>query len=209
MPVTKTSLQVRSFGKGPNRAKVVLFPGHEFEIGHFFPENLLYAGAYLGHRQRVQVVASKFKEKPVKFWRWTIRTERTPFIAKTDRRASMSVLDAPSEARLARFVRQLKIPGVHVEEPLAAILRPGREHEVIYRPLIEFEKPTELHQQTMQRLFEKLKEHGISPGGLVQWFPGKNGTVHLFDLEEWGTTTEARQKLNLRSPVRRTEKRSF
>lgn len=197
-------LQVKSIGRGEDRVKVILFPGHEFEIGHFLPENLLHL-EYLGHRRRVRVVVSKFKEKPIKLWRFTVGIQRIPFIAKIDRRHSRTVLDAPSEARLARFVNQLNLPGVHVEVPLAAILKPGRQHEVIYRPIEEIEKPTELHQQTIRRLFEALAQHGIYPGNLIQWWPGKNSSVHLFDLEEWGTTTAAREKLNLRSPVRKTE----
>ena len=201
MPSEK--LQVKSFGKGEDRVKVVLFPGHEFKIEHFFPENVIPL-RYLGHRQRVRVVVSKFKEKPIKFWRFTLGHQRTPFIAKTDRRHSHTVLDAPSEARLARFVNQLRIDGVKVEEPLAAILWTKRRSEIIYRPITEYEKPNELHEKTMQRLFETLAKHGISPTSLAQWYPGKNGTVHLFDLEEWRTTLEARQKLNLRSPMRQT-----
>ena len=34
------SLEVRTVGTGVNRVKVVKFPGHEFEIEHFLPENL-------------------------------------------------------------------------------------------------------------------------------------------------------------------------
>ena len=34
------SLEVRTIGRGANRVKVVKFPGHEFPIEHFLPENL-------------------------------------------------------------------------------------------------------------------------------------------------------------------------
>lgn len=179
----------------PNGVRIVVFPGNEFTPEQFHPDNLKIVRNI---RERVTIVEAK--KRPLGFMR-----NRLLLMAKTRARdgRELNRLTPLSEARLARFVRSLKMKNVVVEEPVAARLHPGGDHIVFYREIrfprgrrhvkLSFNrKPNEVDE-----IYRTLKEKGIDPVDF-QCQPLSETTLGVYDLESWQVTPELRKKLKLR-----------
>ncbi len=178
------SLKVKTVGTGNERVKVVLFPGHEYPIEHFLP----------GELQNISPRGPRV---------WQVRSKRDGaiFFRKTARKSIVGIWTAASEAKLARYLNGLGIQGVHFEEPLAAHVKSGRETHVFYREIkSEREGFTrEKFRANQDRLESKVHELGIGLSDyLVNMEGGKDGTLHVYDLEAWYVPPELREKLKLR-----------
>ena len=174
------SLEVRTIGTGANRVKVVKFPGHEFPIEHFLPENLERI-EYLS--TRVRLVRSKpsgsqfFVVKKARGYHDRLGTALTPI----------------SEARLAMALNQLNLhKTTKFEEPLAVIMKPNGRRQVVYRK-IDFNSCIPIH----GALKRKLLVLGIRPidGQAIR---DMAGNTHIIDLEYWQAAQALKRKLKLK-----------
>ncbi len=171
------SLEFRTIRRG---TKVVKLPGHEFEMEHFLPQN----HEHVEISGRVKVIRSKIGTKPI-------------FIKKRQSTTGPT-LTAVSELRLARHINNLNIPGIRVEEPLAAILHSTGRQSVIYRKK-EGQMETSkwaYSQEKALSIEEELQKHGITPFDL-QWFEHSDG-ITIFDIEDFKVTPELKRKLRLK-----------
>lgn len=153
----RSSLKVRRVPTVHGTTRVVLLPGHEFPIEHFLPQNLQRV-RYLVDNKRVWLARSSFK--PGNKWLALIKRKKE-FIEKRRRRSSSITLDMPSEARLARHLRGLDLPGVEFEEPLAVILQANGDHRTVYRKFQPSSKETITHRENARRLGQKLDKLGL------------------------------------------------
>lgn len=165
-----------------SRIRVVKLPGHRLSIEHFFPSNWEHVKA-IG---RSDFVRSKIGRKPT-------------FVRKNLSRKNATKLTLTSEARLAAHIKQLEIPRLSVEAPLALLLHPSGQNSAIYREL----KGEPYHSLEHLRMFDEcgyirreLQKHGIEPGD-IQWFSDK-GKITLIDIEHFTVSDELKKKLGLR-----------
>ncbi|MFH1247102.1 MAG: hypothetical protein V1644_01855 [Candidatus Micrarchaeota archaeon] len=185
--IKRGTLEFRTVGTGENRAKVVLLPGHEFPIEHFFPPNQTHV---LHYSRRVRLVQSNLPPQP-KFY---AKRSVTPIDYDT--------WTIAAQARLAKYVNGLRIEGVNIEEPLATVFRKPGIVETMYREIqaASFFKRLWLtgeQRHLYDHFIETLKREGIEPFDHSVGVDEK-GIIHVIDLEDWGVKPELAKKLGLK-----------
>ncbi len=171
------SLRVRTIGTGSNKARIVLFPEAVEPHEYFHPRNLQRTVKKPSFRTRVM----------------RSRLDNRYFYVKTTMpRAYHHVLN---EARLARFINYLHIPGVRAEEPLAAVLT-TKKTRVVYRR-IRKKQLTPDHRKNADKLMAALRKLDIWPADKLQFVPGENGVIHVTDFEHWNIPRRTGKTLRL------------
>ncbi len=171
------ALEVKTFGTGPNRTKVIRLPGHEFDIEHFFPQN---------HKPVLTISRAVFIQSNI--------GDRPEFVKKRSGSTRMN-LALLSEMKLAAYINSLNIEGITAEQPLAVIYTKQRKHAV-FRKVNAGVENWDSHGAKALEIKRILSAYGITPVD-SQWFRHPKG-VTLFDLERFEVSDELRKKLKLR-----------